>query len=89
MPKRPTIAQIEKSKLQCQVFCKADSSLISILPPIGLTEELCFFGHVSLDLSPVDVKTKQGADVRRAEQIKDQQLFEDSLTAYMCILRIL
>ena len=85
MPKRPTIAQIEKSKLQCQVLCKAGSSLLSILPPVGLTEELCFFGHVSLDLSPVDVKTKEGADVRRAEQIKDQQLFEDSLTAYMCI----
>ena len=47
---------------------------MSILPPVGLTEELCLFGHVSLDLCPVDVKTKEGADVRRAEQIKDQHM---------------
>ena len=63
--------------------------MISILPPVGLTEELCFSGHVLLDLSPVDVKTKQGADVRRAEQIKDQQLFEDSLKAYVYFLHCL
>ena len=40
----------------------------SDLAPVGLAEELCFFVHVLLDLSPVDVP-KQRADVGRAEHI--------------------
>ena len=37
-----------------------------ILSPVCLAEELSFFGHVLLDLAPVDVAKKR-ADVGRAE----------------------
>ena len=42
--------------------------LIFIWSPVGLAEELRFFVHVLLDLSPVDVP-EQRADVGRAEHI--------------------
>ena len=52
--------------LSSLAFSNQTWGTLSILAPVGLAEKLCFFSHVLLNLSPVDVAKKR-ADVARAE----------------------